>query len=97
MQTTSELHHVWLVWYEQQAHMAHNKNKSIVNISLFVSSPVPPLRFAVLCWCQNKHYIWRKLLNQLKTHVLPANFSRDQTANIFTAAPLNPFEVKVNS
>lgn len=45
---------VWLVWHEQQAHMAHiNKHKTTVNIGLFTCSPSPSLT-SLICVCAHE-------------------------------------------
>lgn len=60
----------------------------MANTRLFVCLPAEPVTYpGVLCLCPEQTEFSRgRLSNQLKTLVLAAHFSRDDDANIFTAA-----------
>lgn len=65
-----------------------NKHKTMANTRLFVCLPAEPVTYpGVLCLCPEQTGFSRgRLSNQLKTLVHAAHFSRDNDANIFTAA-----------
>lgn len=65
-----------------------NKHKTMANTRLFVCLPAELVTYpSVLCRCPEQTEFSRgRLSTQLKTLVLAAHFSRDDNANIFTAA-----------
>lgn len=74
--------------------MAPNKSKSIVNISLFVSSPVPPLRFVP---APKQTLYVEKASQPAEDTCTSSQFLPRSNRKHFHSCPFESLEVKVNS